>query len=88
MSKKIIYAKHTVVFKDHVLKGTCTVSEEIYKELQETRFFRHGVLLDVKAGKPVKVEKPTNPVHNLEEKKEEKKEESNTEVEEKQTEEK
>ena len=89
MSKKItIYAKHTVVFKKEVIKGTTEVSEEVYKELQKTRFFRHGVLQDVKDGKPVPVKKVQNPVHNLKKKEEVKTEETGDNNEEIKTEEK
>ena len=50
MSKKrTIYAKNGVKFGDLFIpaKSTIDVSEELYKDLQETRFFRHGILKDV-----------------------------------------
>lgn len=47
--KYTLYAKTSVRFGELFIpaKSTVEVSEELFKDLQETRFFRHGVLKDM-----------------------------------------
>lgn len=52
MSKKRkykVYAKTGVTFGELFIpaKSTLEISEELFKDLQDTRFFRHGILKDV-----------------------------------------
>lgn len=61
MSKKkyTIYARTGVTHagKFYPAKATFTVSEELYKELLETRFFRHNILIDITKKEEVQEEK-------------------------------
>lgn len=47
--KHTLYAKTGVTFGGKFIpaKSTIEVSEDLFKDLQETRFFRHGILIDM-----------------------------------------
>lgn len=61
MSKKRykIYANTGVTYagKFYPAKSTFEVSEDLFKDLQETRFFRHNILVDITKNEKVQEEK-------------------------------